>query len=99
MVCGCKHLTDFMAFVQASYSPLLKFNYMAFTVLPSLTWHSLSSNTGFFVCLTYFGTFLLFLLTGSCTEKRKSDEANLELLIEELNIPRLSKYSQENRED
>ena len=41
LVCECNHMTDFIAFVEASYSPLFESNYIAFTVLPTLTWEAL----------------------------------------------------------
>lgn len=82
-----------MAFVEASYSPLLESNYMAFSVIPTLTADSISSNLGVYVTLIYFGSFVLFLLTGCCNEEKKTQQRNLELLTQELDIEKRSKYS------
>ena len=96
LICACNHLTDFIGFVEAGYSPLLKSNYNAFTALPTLKFHSLSSNTGLILSYIYFGTYLAFLLVGSSVLKKKNKtEEKLALLFLELNLPTISKYEED----
>ena len=81
LICASNHLTDFSGFVEAGYTPLLKSNYVAFTVIPTLSSGSLYSNTGFHITSIYFGSYLLFVLLGCCRERKKKEREELALVI------------------
>lgn len=82
-----------MAFIEASYSPLLESNYMAFSALSSITWTKLSSNLGFYLTIVYFGSFLLLIVALKQIFRENKERGSQSNLLSELQIEAISKYS------
>ena len=64
-------MTDFMVMLRSSYTSLTGSNYAAILALRDVTFKSLLSNTGFYITIGYWTSFLILALILGAVDRKK----------------------------
>lgn len=64
-------MTDFMVMLRSSYTTLTGSNYAAILALRDVTFESLLSNTGFYITIGYWTSFLILTLILGAVDRKK----------------------------
>ncbi len=82
--CECRRVNTVMLFVRKSYQLLLNSNFDAITKVADLQTDQFTSNSGFLVMLSYFGSFSILCLIGGIADRRELRGRRMKVLLDEL---------------
>ena len=92
--CQCNHMTDFMSFLKTGLSVLEDSNYDVFSAVTQLRPSNLVNNVGVYFALSYWGSFLLFLVVVLLLDQRRLSDSYFENYFLSLQDRRREKLKQ-----